>query len=230
MTQTLKVNSIVLVGGQSQRFGRDKLIERINGLKLIEHVIERLKGISSRILLVGSGNMAELSVAGGTCFETVRDVYPDKGTLGGLYTGLLASDTEYNIAVAGDMPFLNRGLLRYMDSLAPGFDAVVPRVGEYLEPLCAVYARSSLAPIEEALRQGRLSIVGLLPSLQVRYVTEEEIGRYDPGHLSFMNINTQADLERAKLLAVRCSPAHGQKRPDAEGAAPSPFSYSGGET
>ncbi len=204
------MNAIVLVGGQSQRFGRDKLAQKIGGLRLIEHVLVRLAEISPRILLVGSNMGLDLPPLKQSRAQWIDDIYPGKGTLGGLYTGLLASDTEHNIAVGGDMPFLNTELLSYMLSLAPGFQAVVPRLGGYLEPLHAVYSKGCLEAIKGALEQNRLKIADLIPTLRVRYVEEEEVNLYDPEHLSLLNINTRADLERARLLVG------GKARPEAE--------------
>jgi molybdopterin-guanine dinucleotide biosynthesis protein A len=78
---------------------------------------------------------------------------------------------------------------------------VVPRVGELVEPLHAVYAKSCLAPVERLLEQGNLRVDALFDLVKVRYVETDEIDRFDPQHLSFFNINTRADLERAKQLA-----------------------------
>ena len=80
---------------------------------------------------------------------------------------------------------------------------VVPRIGNRSQPLHAVYSRDCLAPIEHMLQQKRLRATDLLQRVNVRYVEEMEINRFDPEHLSFFNINTKADLERAKTLSAR---------------------------
>ena len=90
-----------------------------------------------------------------------------------------------------------------MIQLSNGFDLVVPRLGNMVEPLHAVYSKGCLAPIERILEQGNLSISQLFTQVRVRYVEAEEIGRFDPEHLSFFNINTEADLETARELARR---------------------------
>ncbi|MFC2032541.1 molybdenum cofactor guanylyltransferase, partial [Chloroflexota bacterium] len=131
----------------------------------------------------------------------ITDIYPGKGSLGGVYTGLTASDSFYNLVIACDMPFLNQSLLKYMMQLSVDFDVVVPRLGNMVEPLHAVYSKACLMPIESMLKQGKLSVFKLFTQVKVRYVEAEEIDRFDPEHLSFFNINTKADLERAKKLA-----------------------------
>lgn len=74
--------------------------------------------------------------------KVMVDLYPGKGALGGIYTGLASSDSLYNLVVGCDMPFLNRDLLRYLIGIAPGFDAVIPRIDDMYEPLHAVYTKN----------------------------------------------------------------------------------------
>lgn len=133
-------------------------------------------------------------------YRVVSDIYPDKGPLVGIFTGLSASRTAYNLVVAGDMPFLDRGLLGYLVQIAGGFDVVVPRLKNMVEPLHAVYARTCLTPIEGMIQSGDLSVRRLLEMVRVRYVDDDEIARFDPEHLSFFNVNTRADLQRARVL------------------------------
>lgn len=111
------------------------------------------------------------------------------------------SEHAYNIVVAGDMPFLNVELLRYMLGIAPYHDIVVPRVGSMKEPLHAVYSRRCLEPIDRMFNSGDFQVSHLLELPRVRFVESAEIERFDPAHLSFFNINTQADLDRARSLA-----------------------------
>jgi len=100
--------------------------------------------------------------------------------------------------VTCDMPFLNLGLLRYMVGMAPGHDVIIPRLGEKLEPLHALYSKNCLKPIERLIERGDFKIIHFFPEAWVRYVE-----RFDPEHLSFFNINTPEDLERArKRLAL----------------------------
>jgi molybdopterin-guanine dinucleotide biosynthesis protein A len=89
-----------------------------------------------------------------------------------------------------------------MIQVSADFDLVVPRVGNKVEPLHAVYSRGCLAPIGCLLEQGNLRVSQLFPRVRVRYVETEEINRFDPRHLSFFNINTEADLETARELVA----------------------------
>jgi len=133
--------------------------------------------------------------------KVVVDLYPGKGALGGIYTGMMASSSFHNLIVACDMPFLNSSLLRYLMQVSDGYDAIIPRDKEgRLEPLHALYSKNCLNPIERQIQQANLKIDGFLGQVKVRYVEEAETKQFDPDHLSFFNINTPADLRRARAI------------------------------
>jgi molybdopterin-guanine dinucleotide biosynthesis protein A len=102
--------------------------------------------------------------------------------------------------IAADMPFLNRELIGYMIGTAEGFDYVIPRMGKFYEPLHAIYSKNCISPIEDMINRDRRVIIELFDYVKVRYVDTEEIDRFDPEHLSFFNINTKQDLERARKI------------------------------
>ena len=193
---------IALAGGKSTRFGRDKKTEIIAGQSLLERVLRRLKPLAQEIIVVTAQGQS-IGPLPLDNVKVVSDVLPGKGPLGGIYTGLLESRSECNIVVASDMPFLNQNLLTHMAQSCPCYDMVVPRVGNLVEPLHAIYARSCISVIEELLRNNNLVTYALMDLVKVRYIDKEEIERFDPEHLSFFNINTKSDLARALELAER---------------------------
>mgnify|MGYP001571705446 CR=1 FL=1 len=196
----MKITAIVLAGGKSLRLGRNKALEPFLGKSLIEHVVDRLRPLAGQLLIVTSGENSALPPLEKT--EVLTDVCPGKGPLGGIYTGLLAARYSHSIVVGCDMPFLNIGLLRFMAKLAPDFDAVIPRLSQgIIEPLHAVYAKSCLDKTKTRLEGNHLEIHALLSTLHIRYIEREECLRLDPRLISFLNINNQADLDRAIALA-----------------------------
>ena len=78
---------------------------------------------------------------------------------------------------------------------------LIPKVGDSLEPLHAVYSKNCIAPIQKLLERGNHRIIDFFPQVKVKYV-EEELNRFDPEHLSFFNINTQNDLDKAQHLVL----------------------------
>lgn len=190
------MTSVVLAGGKSTRLGRDKALERIGVCPLIQLVIDRLSALGNEIIVVTShaDTLPELGV------RKVADIYPDKGPLGGIYTGLKAAATRYCVVVGCDMPLLNVALLRHLIDASPGFDVVLPRVDGNVEPLHAVYSRDCLEVIERALQENRLQIQSFFHEVKVRYVENAELSRFDPQHTSFFNVNSESDLKRARAL------------------------------
>ena len=195
------MTAIILAGGKSSRLGRDKALERICGKYLVERVLDSLSQLGDDIIVVTAApnQLSDLNV------EKVLDTYPRTGAKVGLCTGINASLSFYSLVVACDMPFLNIDLLRYLLDLASGFDAVIPRIGDKIEPLHAVYSKNCIPILEEQIRKGKLKISDLFDEINVRYVEAEEIERYDPRHLSLFNINSEADLKRAKTMIEKDS-------------------------
>ena len=191
------MTSIILAGGKSSRLGRSKALQVIEGKSLIQRVVDRLSILSTEIIIVTSHGEA-IPCSSAVRIKTVADIYPGKGPLVGIYSGLIASSSPRAIVVGCDMPFLSVGLLEYMTQICSTFDVVVPRIKDKLEPLCSVYSKSCLVPIQELLEQNELRISKLFSMVKIKYVEEDELNRFDPAHLSFFNINSQDDLERIK--------------------------------
>jgi len=195
------MTSIILAGGRSSRLGRSKPLQVIRGKSLIQRVIDRLVVHSTEIVIVTARGEA-IPCSSSATMKTVADIYPGKGPLGGIHSGLIASSSPRAIVVGCDTPFLSISLLEYMTQTSSAFDVVVPRMKEKMEPLCAVYSKNCIAPIRELLEQNELKIIELFPMVRVRYIEEDEIDNFDPEHLSFFNINSQGDWERAERLAA----------------------------
>jgi molybdenum cofactor guanylyltransferase len=193
----LEISCIILAGGKSIRFGHDKILEKINNISLLDQVISTVQPICRDIIIVTANERAFTHLANRNNIKIVQDIIPGMGSLGGIYTGLVESKTHQNLVLAADMPFLNGALLRYMINAAEGYDLTLPHVNNWYEPLHAIYSKNCIAPAKALFDQGKRVIVELFNYVKVRYVEAEEINRYDPEHLSFFNINTPQDMERA---------------------------------
>jgi len=195
------MTSIILAGGKSSRLGRSKALQAIGGKSLIQWVIDCLAILSTEIIIATAHGEA-IPCSSAVRIKTVADIYPGKGPLVGIYSGLIASSSSRAIVVGCDTPFLSVSLLEYMTQICSTFDVVVPRIKDKLEPLCAVYSKNCSGLMQGLLEQDELRISKLFSRVKVKYVEEDEINRFDPEHLSFFNINSQADLDRAKKLAT----------------------------
>jgi molybdopterin-guanine dinucleotide biosynthesis protein A len=194
------VTGIVLAGGRSSRLGRQKALEKIGEKGLIENTVDILVSFSQEVLVVTSKEQLASIASVNLKARLVVDIYPGKAALGGIYTGLANANTQYGLVVACDMPFLNSALLRYIVEMAPGYDVVLPRVNGKVELLHAVYSKDCLDKVKKMLDENTLQILKLLDMVNIRYVEDKEIGKFDPDHLSFFNINTLDDLTVAENL------------------------------
>lgn len=197
----MEISTIILAGGRSLRLGHDKVLEKLGDKSLIELAVSRVDVLSKTIIIVTAHERTFAPLATNPKIITVTDILPGQGSLGGIYTGLVTSRSFYNIVVAADMPFLNGSLLQYMIKASDGYDFILPRVDGLFEPLHAIYSRNCIEPIKTILGQGKKVIVELFNYVKVRYIETEEVERFDPGHLSFFNINTREDLARARQIA-----------------------------
>jgi len=194
-------SAVVLAGGKSSRLGADKALLLLDGEPLIARTVQQLCALSDDLIIVT--NSPERFEPLGLAARLVADERPGEGSLMGIYSGLKAARHPHALVVACDMPFLNAPLLDYMLSIMPTCDVVVPRVAGMLEPLHAVYGRSCLPWMARLLDEGERKIIAFFPYVKVRYVEEDEISRFDPLHLSFVNINTPQDWEQVQELLSR---------------------------
>ncbi len=166
------------------------------GKPLIEHVLQRVEGLGDELLITTNRPEAYAHLGA----RLVSDSTPGAGPLGGLQTALRAASGKAVLVVACDMPFVERGLLEHMLDMISDADVVIPRKDGLIEPLQAVYARHCLPAVEKALQKGEQRVVSFFPEVRVLNVEGETLERLDPDELSFFNINTPEDLERAEAL------------------------------
>jgi len=195
----VKVTGVIQAGGRSTRMGgQPKALIELGGRPIIARVLAALAPAVDDVLLVT--NTPELYAF--LELPMVGDVYPDHGSLGGIYSGLEAASGSAALTVACDMPFLHLDVLRLIAARAGEGDVVIPRVGSRLETMHAAYDKACLPHIAERLVAGRLKIVDFLDGVRVVEIAEDEVARFRDPRIVFMNVNTPDDLERARALAA----------------------------
>ncbi len=192
----IDTGGMILAGGASQRLGQNKALIEVQGQPLIQRMTDKLCKLVDEIIIV-TNTPEPFRFLG---LPLVADVYPGVGTLGGLHAGLAALTTNYGLAVGCDMPFLNLSLLRHLLDQREQYDIVVPRIGDYVEPLHAVYACRCAAALEQHILGGQRRVRVAWQGLNVRYVETAEIEQFDPQHLSFFNVNTPQELARMQAI------------------------------
>lgn len=193
----MRTSGVVQAGGRSTRMGGvPKALLEVGGRRIIERVVAAVAPAVDDVLLVT--NTPDLYAFLG--LPMVADLHPDHGSLGGIYSGLMAVRGDAAFTVACDMPFLSTEVARLLAGRAGEADVVIPRVGGQLETLHAVYARACLPHMEAALAAGRLKITGFFGRVRVLEVSEAEIAALADPALVFMNVNTPAELAEARRL------------------------------
>jgi len=186
------ISGAILAGGKNSRMGYHKAFMKINSQRAIDLIITSLKRLFNEIIiLTNDKNMfRELDDV-----RIVEDLIRERGPLGGIYTGLKAAVGKKVFFIACDMPFLHNGLIKRIckTSKKGNFDCVVPYAEERIEPLCAVYSKTALSMLKESLNTKDLSIRSFLEQCNCKYIEVKSDEK-----LSFFNINTIEDLERAK--------------------------------
>ena len=178
--------------------GRDKATVLLDGKPLIAHVFDVAKRVFPDIMVVSSLHLA----VDGIKARVVKDILPLPGSLTGIVSALIASDTDYVFVLGGDMPFITAEAMRYLVEAAAGEDIIIPQTEGGLEPMHALYRRSCISPMLAALGRGHMKITGLLALLQVKVLPPDPVF-FNRGVSVFMNINTEEDLRRAERLIRR---------------------------
>jgi molybdopterin-guanine dinucleotide biosynthesis protein A len=179
------ITGVILVGGKSLRMGKDKALLEIGGVPMYARMLHALEKIFNDVILVGDRPERFLDCQ----WPVYSDIYPGSA-LGGLFTGLHHSATEYIFVAPCDIPFPNEALIRHLCLSVEGNDAVVPKTEDGYEPLFAVYGKSCLFPMENMLERGMFRIRGFYPVIKVRYIYENEIARFYKNDKTFLNVNT----------------------------------------
>jgi molybdopterin-guanine dinucleotide biosynthesis protein A len=186
----------VLVGGKSSRYGLNKALEIFQGERLIDRQVGRIRALFPEVFVITNDpkNYLHLEVT------ILRDVIPGLGPLGGIYTGLLFAQGKSLFVTACDMPFLQPAVINHMVQLSKNNDVVIPEKKEGLEPLHAIYSSRCLPHIKRMLDQGKYQVISFFPAVKVCRLSQKELSKLDPHGMSFFNINTPEDMERAKEL------------------------------
>jgi len=189
-----EVTGFILAGGKSSRMGCDKALLEFAGRPLLRRAIELASAVAQEVKIVGD------PVRHAGFGVVVTDIYPGRGPLGGIHAALTSSNTDLNLILATDLPFVAPDFLQYLVANAQASDALVtvPKINQYFEPLCAVYRKRFAEVAEGALSGGKNKVDALFAEEITRVISEEAmvLAGFDPA--MFRNLNTPDDLARAQ--------------------------------
>lgn len=188
------VTAFVLAGGKSSRMGSDKALLELRGRPLLRHAMDLANFVTENVKI--AGDPTKYAAFG----MVVSDLYLDRGPLGGIHAALAGTSTDLNLILATDLPFVEPQFLRHLIAIAAESTALVtvPQVGQYFEPLCAVYRRQFAEIAAAALANGKNKVDALFTEPATRIVCEEEIIRAGFSSVMFRNLNTPQEWQRAR--------------------------------
>jgi molybdopterin-guanine dinucleotide biosynthesis protein A len=189
------LSAVVLAGGRSSRFGRDKLAEPIEGRSLLDRAVDAVRPLATEVLVVAAPGSA-LAIREGA--RIVNDLEPFEGPLAGTLAGLTVATGESVLVVGGDMPSLVAAVLESMarELDDPAIDACVLVHDRRVRPLPIVVRRTpAIAAARTLLDGGERRLRALLDALETRSIPEEAWRRHDPDADTLRDIDTPADLE-----------------------------------
>lgn len=191
---------IVQSGGKSTRMGGDKALRPFLGKPLIEHIIDRFSSLGDELLVI-TNNPHDYQYLG---IPLYKDVIPDRGALGGLYTALKIASHPAVALIACDMPFASPELILYLSRYLQesGADAVLPSTDYGPEPMHAVYRRSPCLPlVKGAIQKDKWRMISWHDQADVRILSPGDTQKHTSGEHTFWNLNTPEEFREAEDLA-----------------------------
>lgn len=192
-------SALVLAGGKGSRIGRDKKELEINGVRIIDNLINTLCAVFNEVIVSSNTPFNRCNVT------TVKDTV-GSGPLSGIYEGLKICKSDFLYVIACDMPFVS---LEYIDflktkitgsSIRPIDACVMRRADSFLEPFNSFWNKSASTQIHTALQSSEYKILPLLKKLSILEITHNEaaacLAASNPKIDLFYNINYTEDLER----------------------------------
>jgi molybdopterin-guanine dinucleotide biosynthesis protein A len=196
---------LVLAGGHSSRFGEaDKAFAELEETPLIEHVLRRLDRVVDGLLVsCRDGQLTRLrdTLRGAEISVGVApDPVPGRGPAAGIAAGLGPCRATHTAVIACDTPLVDPALISALFDRGRERDGAIPRVDGHLRPTVGVYRTAAMRDAcERAITAGDGSLRDAVDTLDVAIVPEGAVFR-ETARSSLLDINTPADLERARSV------------------------------
>jgi molybdopterin-guanine dinucleotide biosynthesis protein A len=185
-----EASAVILAGGKSSRMGQDKSLLPMNGAPLIRRIYEQLAHRFDEVLI--STNEPEKYAF--LHARAVPDRVPGRGPLMGIASAVAGAAHERVFVTACDIPVVDLNTVSRMLVLAEDCDCVIPMSFVGHEPLFAVYRKSAVPAMHDALDAGERRISAIFSRVRTRF--------YDLGYAPwYRNLNTREDV--AAFLAAR---------------------------
>ena len=184
----MKLGCVILAGGKSSRMGQDKAFLTWKGESFIERLTKEMDFFEEK--MIAHGNRREIA---DTSWSVVKDIYPDRGPIGGLHTALTNCKSDALFCVTCDVPLVQRSLVsflyQYMDETT---DAIIPIAEDgKVHPLCAIYRKKTSSAFLKKIEEGNNRIMSAFEHMNVKYVSLNA-----KQSKQLYNINTKEEYQR----------------------------------
>ncbi|MEK7264110.1 MAG: molybdenum cofactor guanylyltransferase [Bacteroidota bacterium] len=184
---------VILAGGKSKRMGEDKALLLMDGKPFIQYIKEIMKRIFSEVIIVAE-KKKEYEFLN---LHIEEDIVKNAGPLGGIYTALTFTSTQWSFIVSCDVPFITKELIEYICNFSSTSEIKIPSFNEKLHPLCGMYSKVCLPVIATQLQQNNFKVQNIFPLLPVEIIPITKELSFFSSQLLY-NINTQSEYSGIK--------------------------------
>ena len=190
-------SGVVLAGGRSMRFGRNKLAEPMaDGRTILAHAVAAVAHVCRDVVVVIA---PDAPVPAGLPADARVVVDPESfgGPLVGLAAGLARVSDDVVVVAGGDMPDLVPSVLARLAQVLVDGSAGAVRLADRDQAAalpCAVRREPALRAAESALAAGDRRLRGLFERLVVELVPEGDWRVLDPDARTLRDIDRPEDL------------------------------------
>ena len=195
----VNTSGVILAGGKSSRMKFNKAFAEISGQPVIHIILDKFAALFEEIIIIS--NDPELYTYLGVPVYT--DIYPRMGPVAGIHSALYHCRHDSAFVMGCDVPFMSMELVRMMISRLDGYDSVVPRLDNQLQPLAAVYSRRCLPVLTACLETNRVKLIRIFDELNALEITRNEIEKFGVAEEMFLNLNDIEALDLAAQIAGR---------------------------
>ena len=179
--------------------GQNKALLSVGDRSVLDRLSSTFEGPFEEVVLVTNAPLEYLSWD----LMIVTDLFPLRSSLTGIHAGLFHASAPHAFVTACDTPFLKKELISVLlEALEPKWDVIIPETKEGHQPLCAIYSKRCLKPIEHQLRRQDPKIINFFSKVKVKKISEPQLRAADPDLVSFFNINTPEDLAASKKMSM----------------------------
>ncbi len=176
---------VIFCGGKSSRMGKDKSLLPFGDFSsLSEYQYNRLSKIFDKVYI--STKVDKFSFQAPLIIDNFEDFAPTPALLNILEN----FDDDFITVISVDTPFISFETLKLLNckALSGNYGAVVPKIGDEIEPLCAIYSKNIIFTLKELVLKREYKLKNLLNNINTKYVDIDNKRKKE-----FLNLNHESD-------------------------------------